>query len=155
VLQQNVQGVVIMRKLCCVLLGVAAMSSAFAVNFSQGTGAANVRAQVADAVSKKEPVSSIVSSALSARVSVDALTAALVAAGVSPKVIVAALTSNGVTQEQAAKAALAAGADPSEVLAPAAAGPVGVAAGPARSPSLNFSAPSTLGGGGGKSVSRN
>jgi len=148
-----------MRKLFCVVLGVAAMGSAFAVNFSQGTGASNVRAQVADAVSKKEPLSSIIGSALSARVPVNSLTAALVAAGISPKSIVSALVSQGVAQEQAIQAALAAGADPADVAAPAAAGPSGAnpvgTAGAPRSPSLNFSAPSTFGGGGGKSVSRN
>lgn len=144
-----------MRKLFGVLLGVAAMSGAYAINFSQGTAASNVRVQVAQAVAQNESLPSIISTALSAKVTVNALVAALVSAGVGPKEIVAELIKNGVSQEQAIQAALAAGADPAEVLAPAAAGPVGVAAGPARSPSLNFSAPSTFGGGGGNSVSRN
>lgn len=142
-----------MRKLFGVLLGVAAMSGAYAINFSQGTAASNVRAQVAQAVAQNESLPSIISTALSAKVTVNALVAALVSAGVGPKEIVAELIKNGVSQEQAIQAALAAGADPADVAAPAAAGPLST--GTVRSPSLNFSAPSTFGGGGGNSVSRN
>jgi len=142
-----------MRKVFCMVLSVAAMSSAYAISFSQGTGVSNVRMQVADAVAKKESLTSIVSSALAAKVSVNNLTAALVSAGVNPKNIVAALVTQGVSQEQAVQAALAAGVDPADVAAPAAAGPS--SGNQTGGPTMNFSTPSTFGGGGGKSVSRN